>query len=484
MFTEYTYQDWLAAEDKTAAALMAMNFYKSSDAFIKAGIADRYYRAENDAVSRKVILQGGVLESDVVDADGNPTGEKRTKVYNKEIPGNRVYSDFFRRFVLQESQYLLGNGVTLDEGVKQRLGLGFDTLLSQMGTWALVHGVCWGFWNADHLEVLRAYRDEYSGFVALRDEMTCAPMVGIQFWRLSWDKPLMMRVFEPDGVTLIGGLHGVQVLEEKRPYKQTFVTDALGDRLIGGENYAALPIIPLYANEMERTELSLAIRSKIDAYDRILSDFADNLDKANDVYWVLNNFGGSVADIANMLESIRRLKAIANVSDGSTASTVEPKSFEVPYAARATALDLLEKALYKDFSAVNMQEITGGSLTNVAIRAATANLERKCDVFEWQVRDFVQQLLALTGIRTERISFKRQDITNSTETVQNIYMAQGDLDRETRLRLNPMVQDEDIPGIMERRDAEETVGLSLSAVEGNEIEPETPSGAPEQTDEE
>ena len=284
MFTEYTYQDWLAAEDKTAAALMAMNFYKSSDAFIKAGIADRYYRAENDAVSRKVILQGGVLESDVVDADGNPTGEKRTKVYNKEIPGNRVYSDFFRRFVLQESQYLLGNGVTLDEGVKQRLGLGFDTLLSQMGTWALVHGVCWGFWNADHLEVLRAYRDEYSGFVALRDEMTCAPMVGIQFWRLSWDKPLMMRVFEPDGVTLLGGLHGVQVLEEKRPYKQTFVTDALGDRLIGGENYAALPIIPLYANEMERTELSLAIRSKIDAYDRILSDFADNLDKANDVY--------------------------------------------------------------------------------------------------------------------------------------------------------------------------------------------------------
>lgn len=105
-------------------------------------------------------------------------------------------------------------------------------------------------------------------------------------------------------------------------------------------------------------------------------------------------------------------------------------------------------------------------------------------MFEWQVRDFVQQLLALTGIRTERISFKRQDITNSTETVQNIYMAQGDLDRETRLRLNPMVQDEDIPGIMERRDAEETVGLSLSAVEDNEIEPETPSGAPEQTDEE
>ena len=484
MFTDYTYQDWLAADDKTAAALTAMNFYKSSDDFIKAGIADRYYRAENDAVAKKVILQGGVLESDVVDSDGNPTGEKRTKVYNKEIPGNRVYSDFFRRFVIQETQYLLGNGVTLDEGAKKRLGLGFDTMLSQMGAWALVHGVCWGFWNNDHIEPLKAYEDEYSGFVALRDEMTCAPMVGIQFWRLAWDKPLMLRVFEPDGVTLLGGLHGFQVIEEKRPYKQNFVTDALGERLIGGENYKALPIVPLYANEMKRTELSLAIRSKIDAYDRILSDFADNLDKANDVYWVLNNFNGGVADIANMLESIRKLKAIVNVSDGSSSSTAEPKSFEVPYAARSTALDLLEKALYKDFSAVNLQEITGGSLTNVAIKAAMANLERKCDVFEWQVRAFVQQLLTLLGTETESIAFKRQDMTNSTETIQNIYMAQNDLDRETRLRLNPMIADEDIPDIMRKKDEEDTVGLSLTTEEGNEIEPETPSRAPEASPEE
>lgn len=460
MFTDYTYQDWMRQPDKVRAALSVVSSYRHSDDFEKAGIAQRYYFAENDAVSHKVVLRAGVVETDVKQ-DGKPTGEKKQTVTNEEIPGNRIYSDFFRRFVLQESQYLLGNGVTLDEEAKARLGNGFDTALAQMGVWALVHGVCWGYWNYDHIEVLRAYTDEYSGFVALLDEITGAAMVGVQFWQLSRNKPLMIRVFETDGVTLMGQVdEGMQIIEEKRPYKQTVFHDSTGSMVIGGENYNLLPVIPLYANEMKRTELSLSIRSKIDLYDRILSDFGDNLDKANDVYWVLNNYGGTTRDIAMMLETIHKLKAIVNVSDGSNSSTATPQSFEVPYAARSTALDLLEKALYKDYMATNMSEITGGSLTNVAIETATMNLNLKVDAFEWQVFSFVQGVLSVAGIETERISFQRRAIANGSEVIQNIYTAQGDLDRETRLKLNPMVANEDIPEILERLDAEETVGLS------------------------
>lgn len=466
MFTDYTYQDWLKQPDKLKAVLTVISMYRHSDEFEKAGIAQRYYYAENDTVSRKVVLRAGVVETEVKQG-GKPTGEKRQTITNEEIPGNRIYSDFFRRFVLQESQYLLGNGVTLDVGVKEKLGLGFDTAVAQMGVWALVHGVCWGYWNYDHLEVIRAYTDEYSGFVALLDELTGAVMVGIQFWQLSRSKPLMVRVFETDGVTLMGDNgSSFSVLEEKRPYKQTLIRDVLGTRVIGGENYAVLPVFPLYANEKKRTELSLSIRSKIDLYDSILSDFGDNLDKANDVYWVLNNYGGTTKDIAMMLETIHRLKAIVNVSDGSNSSTATPQSFEVPYAARATALDLLEKALYKDYMATNMSEITGGSLTNVAIETATMNLNLKVDAFEWQVFQFVQNVLMIAGVETEQITFKRRSIVNNSEIIQDIYIAQGDLDRETRLKLNPMIDQEDIPGILERLEEEETVGLpTLDAID-------------------
>ena len=461
MFTDYTWQDWQKEPDKTSAAVAAVTAYKRSEDFDHAGIANRYYRAENDTVGRKVILKAGMVEADVKDANGYATGEKRQKIVNEEIPGNRIYSDFFRRFVLQEAQYLLGNGVTLDEGAKARLGLGFDTLLGQMGVWALVHGVAWGYWNSDHMELLRAYVDENSGFCALLDEVTGEPMVGLQFYQLAKSKPLVIRVFEPDGVTVMDNSgERMAVSQPKRAYKQTIRRDALGEEVLGGENYGgALPIIPLYANEMRRTELTLAIRSKIDLYDRILSDFGDNLDKANDVYWVLNNFGGSSRDVALMLETIHKLKAVVNMSDGTTSSTATPQAFEVPYAARQAALTLLETALYKDYMATNLSEITGGSLTNVAIETATLNLNLKVDAFEWQAFAFMQGVLRLAGVETERIAFKRRIIANGTETIQNIYAAGSDLDRETRLKLNPMIPQEDIPGIMQRLAEEETAGL-------------------------
>ena len=217
--------------------------------------------------------------------------------------------------------------------------------------------------------------------------------------------------------------------------------------------------MPLYANDEKQSELTGSIKSKIDAYDRILSDFGDNLDRANDVYWVLNNFGGSTDQALQMIQEIQRLKIAMTVSDGTNSSSAEPQTIDVPYAARQTALDLLEKALYQDFMALSMNELTGGSLTNVAIQAATTNLNLKCDHYEWQCFAFVQRVLALLGKKSEEIRFKRQKITNLSETVQDIYVMRGDIDRRTALKLNPYISQDEIDGILEALDAEEVSGL-------------------------
>lgn len=467
MFTAVTWQDWQAEQDKAKETMLVINAYKHSEEFEKAGIAQRYYEAKNDTVSQKVVLQAGVVESDVKLENGAVA--KKQTVCNREIPGQRIYSDFFRRFAMQQANYLLGNGVELEsDAVKGKLGAGFDTKLAQMGLNALVHGVCWAYWNLDHVEVLKAYVDRYSGFVALLDEETGAPMVGVQFWQIGDGKPLMARVFEPDGVTVYrarGDGYTLEVAQEKRAYIQTYAYDIAGTYLVSERNYGALPIVPLYANDKKQTELTLAIRSKIDLYDTILSDFGNNLEKANDVYWVLNNFGGNINEVALMLEQIHRLKAIANISDGTSSSTVTPQAFEVPYNARQTALELLERQLYRDYMALDVSELTGGSLTNVAIRTAMANLDLKANAFEWQCFDFVQNLLRLVGVETEIIRFKRQNIANESETIQNIYMAQGDLDRKTRLKLNPMVLPEEVDEIMKRGDEESLTGLQMPTIE-------------------
>lgn len=454
MYTDTTYQDWLAtARDGDEARRIVQN-YRSS-AFFKAALeANRYFDGENPTLDDKYLLR--IQTHEAVDAEGMTV----RRAEQHRVVGNRVSSSFLRRFICQENQYLLGNGVTLESAEqKKRLGFGFDKVLQQIGENALLHGVSYGYWNLDHVEPLNAAVDPLSGCVALLDEMTGAIGTAIHFWQLSGKRPLYMRVFEPDGVTLYRDFDGkTEIVQPKRAYKLSVLRDALGETVVGGENYNMLPVIPLYANDEHKSELTPSIRVKIDLYDHILSDFGDNLERANDVYWVLNNFGGSTDQAVQVIEEIQKLKVAMSVSDGTTTSNAEPHTIEVPYSARQTALNLLEKALYSDAMALSMDELTGGSLTNVAIMAATTNLNLKCDHYEWQVFRFVQQVLALIGVNTEEITFQRQQITNKSETVQDIYAMRADIDRETALKLNPYISQDDIPGILDALDAEEVSG--------------------------
>lgn len=453
MYTDYTYQDWekFPEQERPERLLEIINGYKASADFQNGLTANRYFRAENPETAQKMLLKPTVVS--VKDANGRVMKQNR----QEEIKGNQVFSSFFFRFVTQQNQYLLGNGVTLSkESDKTRLGLGFDKRLEQIGEKALRHGVCWGFWNLDHLECIEAVKDELSGAVALVDERTSEPRLLVQFWQVNGQRPLYVRLFAEEGVREYRmGEEKLEEIASLAPYRVKTQTDSLGTMVIGAENYGALPVVPFWANEEKRSELTNAVKSKIDLYDRIMSDFGDNLDRACDVYWVLNNFGGTMSDIAETLAAIQEIKAVANISDGTgSSSTAEPHTIEVPYQARQSALDILEKQLYQDYMALSMTELTGGSLTNVAIKTAMANLDLKADRYEWQAFTFVQKVLALAGIETEEIRFKRQSIANKSEIVADIAVMRDYIDQTTALKLNPYVDQEEIDDIVERLAAE------------------------------
>ena len=459
MYTDITYQDWLdTPEDvKLDKLLDIVNGYKSSVDFKQGIVANQYFRAENPAVANKYLLRPTVVEVK------DDTGKVKKQNRQQKIEGNRVFSSFFSRFVIQQNQFLLANGVTLDkEDTKKRLGVGFDKALELLGEKALVHGVAWGFWNLDHLEVIEAVKDKGSGAVALVDERTSEPMMLVQFWQINRKRPLYVRVYATDGIVEYrtndaGKLE--EIANTRRAYIVHTQADSLGIVMESGENYGSLPVIPLWASEEKRSELTPAIKSKIDLYDRILSDFGDNLDRACDVYWVLNNFGGTMSDIAETLAAIESIKAVANISDGTgSSSTAEPHTLEVPHAARQAALEILQKQLYSDFMALSMDELTGGSLTNVAIETAMLNLNLKADRYEWQCFAFVQKVLRLLGIDTEEIKFKRQTLVNRSEMVADIVAMRQDIDHRTALKLNPYIDQEEIEQIMMDVDAESVTG--------------------------
>lgn len=457
MFTDITYQDWLDTPDgeKPDKLVEIIRRYKASADFKVALQANAYFRAENPETAKKMLLKPTVVS--IKDDKGKV--KKRTRM--AQITGNRVYSGFFNRFVIQQNQYLLGNGVTLkDDKQKEKLGMGFDKKLEAIGERALLHGVAWGFWNVDHLEMIEAATDALTGFVAVVDERTSTPMLGVQFWQLSARRPMYIRLFEVEGVSEYTCKEGeIRMTTPRQAYKINTVTDDIGEMVVSEENWGVLPVVPFYANTEKRSELTWAIKSKIDLYDRILSDFGDNLDRACDVYWVLNNFGGTTDEIAETIAKIEEIKAVANISDGTgTQASAEPKTIEVPYQARREALDLLEKALYQDYMALSMKELTGGSLTNVAIETAMLNLNLKVDRYEWQAFSFVQQLLALAGVESEEIRFKRQTLVNRSEIVQDISTMRPDIDQETALKLNPYIEQEEIAQIMANKDGEAYTG--------------------------
>lgn len=457
MFTQYTYNDWLTAGDRLDLLLRIITAYKASHDFRYGLLAQKYFRGANEEVLNKMLIQAKPYE--VKDEKGRVSHmSKEVHVRGAQLPTN-----FFRRAILQQNQYLLGNGVTLDKAPsKEKLGFGFDKALEAIGKHALVQGVCWGYWNNDHLEVFPAAVDDGSGFFALLDEMTGTPALGVQFWQIDEKRPMYVRLFEVDGVTVyIKEKDSANLTEHtaKRAYKQTVSVDAAGERLVDAQNYSELPVIPLFANDEKESELRPAIKEKIDAYDRIFSDFGDNLDRANDVYWVLNNFGGNIKDALEITQQIQQLKLILNQTDGTgSGSTAAPHTLEVPYQARQTALEILRKELYSDFMALDMDALTGGSLTNVAIKAAMVNLDLKANDYEWQCFRFVQDVLALNGIKTEDIQFKRQTLVNESEIIQNIYLAAADLSRRKRLELNPMISADEIDKIMTDADLEDVTG--------------------------
>lgn len=445
MFTQITWQDYQSASDRLALVLEAIRCYKTSAEFSHALDANCYFRGENPRVARKTILRARKVEG--LDA----SGRRRVRPATEDVVGHRIASGFLFRFVTQQNEFLLSEGVSLPEETKRLLGADFDRQLERLGECALLHGCAWGFWNADHLEVIETAKNAWSGFFPLLDEMTGEMRLGIQFWQLAPERAMYVRLFDEDGVRILREEGAVlQPVGEYEPYRRTRTEDALEHVITIEPGYGRLPLIPLLANPDGASELTPSIQSKIDAYDAILSDFADNLERANDVYWVLNNFGGTMDEVAELLEQINRVKAVANLSDGSGGgATAEPRTIEVPYAARREALNLLERALYQDFMALDMDALSSSSLTNVAIRASAANLNLKADRYEWQVRQFVQQLLTLLGCPTDFIRFKRQCIANESEIIADIAAMRADIDQRTALQINPYIQDEEIDALVQ-----------------------------------
>ena len=401
-----TYQDLIAVgeaeESRMDFVLQVITEHKASDLYQTAIIANDYYRQRNTTIVQ--------YQKTLYNLQGK-------EVNDNWSANHKLASNFFHRFVTQQNQFLLGNGITWgEESTGDKLGKDFDTQVQKAGRYALCGAVSFGFWNLDHLVVFGVHE-----FAPLYDEEDGALKAGVRFWQIDQSKPLRATMYELDGYTdYIWVKNEGRILNETRSYIQNVrVSEADGTEIYDGENYPSFPIVPLWGNPQHQSEI-VGIRTQIDAYDMVKSGFANDLDTAQ-VYWILHNTGGmDDLDLAQFLERLHIVHA-ASVDDAA-GTAVDAKTVDIPSDAREKLLDRLSSDLYKDYMAFDPTTIASGAATATQILAAYEPINSKADEYEYCIIDFLHGILELAGIEDDP-TFDRSYIVNKQEEVQSITMA-------------------------------------------------------------
>ena len=396
--------------------------FQASELYRTAATADAYDRGRNPTIlayQKTLTTLAGGRAPDLLAANHHCT------------------SGFFGQFTTQLNQYLLGNGVQWQrEDTRKRLGADFDIRLQEAGKFALVGGVCFGFWNYDHLEVFPVFDRRQGAFAPLFDEWTGRLAAGVRFWQVDRTKPRCATLYEPEGFANYlwsgpehnpgPGWDRVDAGLWQQPRRGYLTTLRRGPEGVAVEqgNYPGLPIVPLWANPRRQSEL-VGLQEKIDAYDLVLNGFANDLDNQR-LYWIIRGAAGmDDMDLEQFLDRLRTVGAAAP-ADG---QEVDPVAVEIPYNAREALLQRLERQLYRDAMLLNPEDIIGGAATATQIRAAYERQNARADQFEYCVLEFLQGVLELAGAR-DTPTFTRSRVVNVAEEIQTVLAAAEYLPRD------------------------------------------------------
>ena len=165
---------------------------------------------------------------------------------------------------------------------------------------------------------------------------------------------------------------------------------------------------------------------------------------------LLNRVVPQVFSFVNITMSVLGLLFIADTDE----SQVTPYTQEIPYQARKEILDNIRSDIYEDFGGLDVHTVETGA-TNDHIDAAYQPLDEEADDLEYQVSEFIIQVLKLMGIDDVPV-FKRNRISNQKEQVDMVLSAADYLDDETVLSKMPFVSIDEIANILAKKDTENT----------------------------
>lgn len=213
-----------------------------------------------------------------------------------------------------------------------------------------------------------------------------------------------------------------------------------------GDGWGRVPVSVLYNNETRQTDLEM-FKADVDMYDIIKSDFGNNFEDFQELYWVLKGYKGQDPNI--FMDEFKKSRILKVSKEGDAHQVAQ----EVPYAARVAALNILKIDIYLFGMGVDPTAITGQT-TNYTIKALFANLDLKANGFEEEIQEFMDSALyfinraqELTNKGTQLedllVKFSRAIILNKNEIIESLIKQVGFRAKEKLLKEHPDVEDVD-----------------------------------------
>lgn len=390
----------------------------------QARVGERYYNGDNDIMRHRIFY---------FDADGELVEDKYAS--NIKIP-----HAFFAELVDQKIDYLINpwdrhvtaGDPAFDALLAPYFDHRFNANLAEACRDASKGGFGYlyaytdesGFSRFDSAEYLGVVEARYSSVTEDCDYMLYRYVDHIDYGRTEvtrlqvWDSTWTWYFVKAEG----GYEMDASMPENPKPHRQW--TDERG-----GEWYSGFGTIPFWRidnNNRQAPDLA-PIKAIVDDYDLMKCSLSNNLEDLTEGFIVVRDYSGPDGTLDEMITNLKKKKHVGVGENGD----VDVRTVNIPYEARKTNMDVDRENIYHFGMGLNTAGLKDASATtNMAIKAAYALLDLKCNKFEMQMRKTLEQMVAFvvdeinrlnnTGYSAEdvEIEFSREVMMNAAENAQ------------------------------------------------------------------
>lgn len=205
---------------------------------------------------------------------------------------------------------------------------------------------------------------------------------------------------------------------------------------------AMVPFIPFYNNSTHTSDLDM-YKDLIDAYDKVVSGFANDLDDVQEVIFVISGYGDEDRD--KFIADLKKYKTIKVDPPDGAVNTIRA---EIPYEARKAFLEMVKKQIFISGMGVNPDQERFGNASGVSLQFLYSLLELKMALMETEFRvglsKLIRAILRYLGI-SDKVNiiqtWARNAIRNDLETVQMLGMSGNMISEKTKTKNHPLTED-------------------------------------------